>query len=74
MKSVESPKVVQKRTAQALDLKPEEKLLVVEGLLKRLDEPDRKLYKIWADEAERRLKAYREGRLDGIPMEKIFKK
>ncbi|MDQ7837749.1 MAG: addiction module protein [Thermodesulfobacteriota bacterium] len=27
---------------------------------------------IWTDEAERRLKAYREGRLEGIPMEEIF--
>jgi hypothetical protein len=28
---------------------------------------------IWAEEAEKRLKAYREGRLEGISMEEIFK-
>jgi len=57
---------------KALKLKPEEKFLVIEGLLKSLDEPDKRLDEIWADEAERRLKAYREGRLEGIPMEQIF--
>ncbi|MDD5153193.1 MAG: addiction module protein [Desulfovibrionales bacterium] len=57
---------------KALKLKPEERFLVIEGLLKSLDEPDRRLDDIWTDEAERRLKAYREGRLEGIPMEEIF--
>ncbi|MEW6327268.1 MAG: addiction module protein [Thermodesulfobacteriota bacterium] len=53
---------------KALKLKPEERFLVIEGLLKSLDEPDRGLDDIWADEAERRLKAYREGRLEGVPV------
>lgn len=46
---------------QALHLKPEERFAVVEGLLRSLDEPDQKLDDIWADEAEKRLKAYRKG-------------
>lgn len=58
---------------QALQLKPEERFTVVEGLLKSLDEPDKNLDDIWAEEADKRLKAYREGRLEGIPMEEIFK-
>jgi len=58
---------------QALQLKPEERLLLVEGVLKSLDEPDQKLDAIWAEEAEKRLKAYREGKLEGIPMDEIFK-
>jgi putative addiction module component (TIGR02574 family) len=57
---------------KALKLKPEERFLLVEGLLKSLDEPDKTLDAIWAEEAERRLRAYREGRLEGIPMEDIF--
>ncbi|SPF34104.1 conserved hypothetical protein [Syntrophobacter sp. SbD1] len=57
---------------QALRLKPEERFLVVEGLLKSLDEPDKELDAIWAGEADKRLRAYREGRLKGIPMEDIF--
>jgi len=46
---------------------------VVEGLIKSLDEPDSSLDAIWAEEAEKRLKAYRSGDLEGIPMEEIFK-
>ncbi len=58
---------------QALKLKPKDRCTLVKGLIKSLDEPDKKLDEIWAEEAEKRLKAYREGRLKGIPMEDIFK-
>ncbi|MBI2304309.1 MAG: addiction module protein [Chloroflexi bacterium] len=58
---------------EALKLKPEDRFTLVEGLIRSLDEPDKKLDEIWAEEAEKRLKAYREGRLEGIPMEEIFK-
>ena len=58
---------------QALKLKPDERFMVVEGLMKSLDEPDSSLDVIWADEAEKRLKAYRAGNLEGIAMEEIFK-
>ncbi|MCL0074045.1 addiction module protein [Dehalococcoidia bacterium] len=58
---------------QAMVLKPEERFLIVEGLLKSLDEPDRNIDEIWAEEAEKRLKAYREGRLEGIPMDEVFR-
>jgi putative addiction module component (TIGR02574 family) len=47
--------------------------LVIEGLLRSLDRPDQALDAIWADEAERRLEAYRAGRLAGIPAEEVFK-
>jgi putative addiction module component (TIGR02574 family) len=57
---------------QAMSLNPEERFMIVEGLLNSLDEPDRRIDEIWAEEAERRLKAYRAGRLDGVPMEEIF--
>ena len=40
---------------------------------KCLDEFDKILDNIWTEEAERRLKAYRKGQLEGIPMEWIFK-
>ena len=59
--------------AQALKLKPEDRFMLVEGLIKSLDEPDSMLDAIWAEEAEKRLRAYRAGKLEGIPMEEIFK-
>ena len=58
---------------RAMALKPDERFMIVESLLKSLDEPDRKIDEIWAEEAEKRLKAYRDGNLEGIPMEEIFK-
>lgn len=57
----------------ALKLSPPEKLIVIESILKSLDEPDEEIKKIWLEEAEKRLQAYREGKLKGIPMEDIFK-
>ena len=58
----------------ALKLSPPEKLLIVESILRSLDEPDKEIENIWIEEAEKRLQAYRDGKLEGIPMEDIFKK
>ncbi len=58
---------------EAMKLKPEERLSLVEVLIQSLDEPDKRLDEIWAEEAEKRLAAYREGRLEGVPMEDVFK-
>lgn len=57
---------------EALKLKPDERFSVIEGILKSLDEPDISLDKIWAEEAAKRLRAFREGRLEGIPLEEVF--
>jgi putative addiction module component (TIGR02574 family) len=57
---------------QALKLPATEKFLIVDGLLKSLDAPDPKLDEVWADEALRRLAAYRAGEIDGVPAEDIF--
>ena len=57
---------------EALRLEPAEKFIIVEGLLKSLDEPDHNLDELWTREAESRLEAYRAGKLKGIPMETIF--
>ncbi len=57
---------------QALKLKPEERFIIVDQLIKSIDKPDKQLDAIWVEEAESRLKAYRKGDLKGIPMEEIF--
>lgn len=57
---------------QALRLPPVERASLVDGLLQSLDEPDKSLDEIWAIEAEKRLRAYREGRVKGVPMETVF--
>jgi putative addiction module component (TIGR02574 family) len=58
----------------ALKLSPPEKLFIVESILRSLDEPNKEIENIWIEEAEKRLQAYRDGKLEGIPMEDIFKK
>ncbi|MCL7419494.1 MAG: addiction module protein [Methylobacter sp.] len=58
---------------QALQLNSQDRFMLVEGLLKSLDEPDLQLDAIWAEEAEKRLKAYREGKIQGIPAEDVFR-
>lgn len=57
----------------ALQLNPHDRFLIVEGLLKSLDEPDQNLDHIWAEEAQKRLLAYRAGSLPGVPMKDVFK-
>ncbi len=57
----------------AMKLKPEERFLIIEGLIKSLDEPDKTIDQIWAEEAERRLRVYRNGNLETFPAEQILK-
>jgi len=56
----------------ALNLKPQEKISIIEGLLQSLDEPDKSIDEIWVVEAEKRLKAYRDGKLKGVELSDIF--
>jgi putative addiction module component (TIGR02574 family) len=58
---------------QAMTLKPVDRLMIIDALLRSLDEPDLKIDELWAEEAEKRLKAYRRGRLEVVPMEEVFK-
>lgn len=54
---------VEELTSQIKNLTDAEKLRLVETVLEDLDRPDPELDRIWADEARRRLAAYREGRV-----------
>ena len=45
---------------------------IVEGALKL--KPDLEIDRVWIDEAERRLAAYRAGQVEGILAEEIFGK
>ncbi|OGW12696.1 MAG: addiction module protein [Nitrospinae bacterium RIFCSPLOWO2_12_39_16] len=59
---------------KALHLKPAEKSIVIEALMKSLDVPDPEIEKIWADEAEKRLKGYKAGKLKAVSFDDMFKK
>lgn len=57
---------------EALELNPQERYIVVEGLLKSLDVPNENIDNIWADEAQQRLQNYRDHKVQTISFEEVF--
>jgi len=47
----------------AMRLKPEDRFALIESLLEAMDHPDKAIDAIWAEEAERRLRAFEAGRI-----------
>ena len=58
---------------EAIDLPPIERAQLIEDLFETFSLNRKKeMDKIWADEAERRMKAYDEGKIDAIKSEDVF--
>nr|WP_320114471.1 addiction module protein [uncultured Desulfuromonas sp.] len=57
----------------ALKLDVIKRIHLVERLLESLDKTDPEVEKIWVAESEKRYLAYRDGRIEGIPLEQIVK-
>ncbi|MDA3851264.1 MAG: addiction module protein [Spirochaetaceae bacterium] len=57
---------------EVLSLKPQLRFLIVEEILKSLDQPDDRIDQLWMEECEKRVQAVKDGRLDTIPYEEIF--
>jgi putative addiction module component (TIGR02574 family) len=57
---------------KALQMKPSDKYSIIEGLLNSLDEPDLTIDEIWAIETEKRLHAYKNGKLKTLSYEEVF--
>lgn len=59
----------------AMQLGIEERAHVAGRLLLSLDEPSAsEVERLWLEEAERRLREFREGRVNGIPSEEVFRR
>lgn len=58
----------------ALQLRPAERLLLIEMLSKSLNQPDEKIEKIWSDESEKRYKALEENRVKSITINEIIER
>lgn len=56
----------------ALKLSPTERFELIDELLHSLDRPDPELDRIWIEEAEHRLAAYRSGQVKGIPAQDVI--
>jgi putative addiction module component (TIGR02574 family) len=51
-----------------------EKLELVDSILMTLDRPDPKIDRIWAEEARKRWKAYKSGKLETVPYDQVMDK
>lgn len=58
--------------SQIAQLPALEQIALVEEILHRLDAPDTSLDALWAIEAENRLTAYREGRVQAVPLSEVL--
>ena len=57
---------------KALLLEPQDRFLLIDGLVRSLDEPNKEIDAIWADEAEKRLRAHRDGKTKGVLFKDVF--
>jgi putative addiction module component (TIGR02574 family) len=57
---------------KALELKPQEKIFLIEALVESLDKSDQYIQEIWLKEAQARLAAHRNGITKGIPVEDVL--
>jgi len=59
---------------EALQLRPVERLRLIELLTKSLDKPNPIIEQIWAEEAEKRYEALKAGKVKTIPLNEIVQK
>jgi putative addiction module component (TIGR02574 family) len=59
---------------EALQLRPAERLQLIEMLTRSLNQPDEKIEKIWAEESEKRYKALEAGKLKTIAIKEIVER
>ena len=60
---------------EAMKLALEERAQLASRLLLSLEEPsESETERLWLEEAERRLKEFREGRVQGIPGDQVFRR
>lgn len=59
---------------KAIELKPVERIKLVEAILYSLDKPDAEVEKSWVAESEARYEAYKRGELEATDWEEIKKR
>lgn len=57
---------------EAINLKPQEKYLIIESLVLSLNELDKDIEKIWIGESQKRLDEYKNGNLKTLSFEEVF--
>ena len=59
--------------AEAISLPVEERILVIDSLLKSLNPPESEIDKKWADVAKKRLRELKNGDVAAVPGDEVFK-
>ena len=59
---------------EALHLKPQERYIIIENLVHSLNQPDEEIDKVWIEESQKRLKAYKEGTVKTVSYDQVFHK
>ena len=59
---------------KALSLKPTEKAELIDKLISSLDKSDKEIDKLWSKEAEDRIDAYDQGKINSVSLEEVLKK
>lgn len=57
---------------EAINLKPQEKYLIIESLILSLNEPNKEIEKLWIEESEKRLEEYKNENLETLSFEEVF--
>lgn len=66
---------IEELAKETMQLDIEDRALLAGKLLLSLDEPTpSEVERLWLDEAERRLEAYRAGHVQGIPADDVFRR
>lgn len=59
---------------EASVLSPFEKAQLIDQLISSLDEPDKKIDELWAQETENRIEAYDRGELKAVSLKEVLQK
>lgn len=59
---------------EALELPSSERANLVNSLLSSLDKPDKTIDKIWKEEVENRISAYKSGKMETVSVEEVLAK
>jgi len=60
--------------SEILALPDAEKMRVLDAILSELHKPDPEIERVWAEEAKKRLDAYKEGRIPTVSYEEVMSK
>lgn len=66
--------VPKKILEEALSLDPIERVELIDELLESLDKPDREIDALWSAEAESRLEAFKNQKLNAVSLDQVLEK